>query len=561
MPKELKKADSTWSLYSEEELGIPALTMHNNDTGVTLATILGNPELRLASYVAWAGARHSRAPGDTIDILLEMKGKGVNPDEKLETTFKTYGHASVGDMARLAVQFNNVPMHFPAAMFNATAINSGQEKSTRYQKEFSGAILHPLKMYLPEQAGLEALEGKYQDLGRLALMNFKELKEPITKSYTEFYKPENEKQEKSLGSRVLDTIRFNLLLGQSSGFALETSARDWSRMIGQLKASPMKYYRSIGNQLEEFLAPNPKIEEELGFLAEAPSLIRHTDPDNTVKKDMAELREFLEQNNFKEALRGYIRKGFQGVQDQKAALISPGNSSVKRMAAQYILALEPRSDYNAVLGWLDHLPDEKKSSLSNIIMENHSHHKEIPLQLARTSDISVVMEGTLGELRDFNRHRAFGRFMQNLPLFYGEQTSFSKAMDYLESGFGLPSYINDVKEFSGFKKEMIERLNDYYDGAINFMQSVNQTVGDDVDYGFIQNIMPLAHKSNLWLHGAPRDAHYLTRLRVRPGGHINYRILTYDAAQLISESDPFLFGMKMEGRPDPASREEFFDRS
>src|SRR5260221_14788020 len=101
------------------------------------------------------------------DILHEMGQRGVNADQNLEEMFHRYGHASVGDMARLDVDMGKIPMHLCLALFNEGSINSGQEKSTRYQAAFGRAVLHPIKNYLPEslpQQDVERLEEAYQSL-------------------------------------------------------------------------------------------------------------------------------------------------------------------------------------------------------------------------------------------------------------------------------------------------------------------------------------------------------------------------------------------------------------
>ena len=63
------------------------------------------------------------------------------------------------------------------------------------------------------------------------------------------------------------------------------------------------------------------------------------------------------------------------------------------------------------------------------------------------------------------------------------------------------------------------------------------------------------------MHGDPKQSLYLTMQRTRPGGHINYRMLAYEASQLLAMSDPYLSALQLESRPDPTSRAEFFDRS
>jgi hypothetical protein len=73
--------------------------------------------------------------------------------------------------------------------------------------------------------------------------------------------------------------------------------------------------------------------------------------------------------------------------------------------------------------------------------------------------------------------------------------------------------------------------------------------------------LPLAHQVSLWMHGDPKQATYLTLQRSRPGGHINYRALAYQANQLLAASDPYLSAIQLDHKLDPASRLEFFDRS
>lgn len=557
--KTLKTNIGEWSFYNEEKTGLSVITYYSNNTGVVLAEILSNPKKRVAAHIAWAGARHSRSPEDTIDILVEMGEKGVDPDEKLDTTFKNYGHASVADMARFAVQFNNVPMHVPMHLFNDTYVNSGQEKSTRYQRQFGSVIMHPLLLYIPEDIKKESfineLNNDFENLGVLALKNFNDLKPKITDAYEKFFKPENSAEKSALNTRVLDTIRFNLLLGQSSGFALETSARDWARIISHLKASPMNYYNNLGYQLETLLAPGKNIESELGFRAEAPSLIEFTDADYTLRNNLDKIKEFYN-NNIHLSRRN---SKFLGLQNQKVSILNNKYRSGLKMAAQYFLNLFPDTDYNTLLYELNSMPVEKKIELSNIIFNNHNHQKELPSQFASTSDITIIFEGTLGELRDFNRHRAWGRFLQYIPIYYGEETNYNKAISIMNKGFGLPLYM-DIPEFKHLKLEMKERLEKYYENAFAFMEKSHKYLGD-VSYDFFINILPLAARSNIWMHGNPKQANYLTNLRVRPGGHINYRILTYDAARLLADNDPFLKGLELKKRPDPADRNEFFNRT
>ena len=562
--KRLTQGRNTWSFYSSKKTALSVVTLHDAKTGITLATPLANPEKRTASYIAWAGARHSRAPGDTIKIMSEMEEKDVDPDVKLEGTVsvKGYGHASVGDMARINVHFNNCPMTMPFALFNVGDINDGQEKSTRFQEKFgkeANAVLHPLVHYLPASGALENLEGEFQGLGNASLELFAKHKPKLKKAFTEFFKPEDKKQEGSLDSRVLDCVRFFLLLGQNTGFSYGTSARDWSRKIADLKASPVPAYQDLAQQLETMLAPSLEIEKRLGFKAEAPSLIRHTEPNPTLRQNLEALRIYLKQTDLLEKIR--LSTEYRGVQPLTTFMIPADYSAVERMVAQYVLAVMPGLEYEHVLGWVRNNDVKTRKEISGIIYNGHTHHKELPSSLSRTTDLSFVIEAAMGEQRDFNRHRSCGRFIQHFPLPHGLPVSADMFDQIFAAGFQVPLYLTEVPEFANEAREFMGDLNQYEDKLGKFVGSVRKEYGKDIDHTFAISGLPLGHRANLFMHFDPKQGHYITGLRVRNGGHINYRVPTFEMNQQFADSDPYFEGMRLAKKPDPAGREEFFDRS
>jgi len=107
---------------------------------------------------------------------------------------------------------------------------------------------------------------------------------------------------------------------------------------------------------------------------------------------------------------------------------------------------------------------------------------------------------------------------------------------------------------------MIDDLEIHYARVKEFISKAHELLGD-VDYSWCTNLLPMAHKVDLWMHGTPHQLHYLTHLRVREGGHINYRALAYELNQHIADGDPAVDGIRLRStRPDPANREEFFSR-
>lgn len=551
-----------WFTYSAELTGLRLICIEDLTTEAITTTTVSNPTKRTAAHKAWAGARQSRAAGMPWEILHEMGEKGVDPDQKLEEMFRGYGHASVGDMARLAVDFGKIPMHLCLALFNEGSLNSGQEKSTRYQAAFGKAILHPIRHYVPEHLSkeeLEELEKEYQSFGIESQELFAKHRAVLQRAFAEYYQVDITKsdQRSALTSRVLDCVRYFLLFGQWSGMSYETSARDWSRIIAELKASPFVYYRKVAAQIEKLLAPTKEEEEVLDYKAEAPGLIRHAEPLFTANRNLHSLKQFFEETDLLQSVSRY--SGLPERMDQRVSLIEPFYTEGDRLAASYALLLWPGLERVQLLNWMHTQNDETKKTISAIIFSGHNNYNELP-GFGRTTRMTLIMESFLGELRDLNRHRAWGRFLP-LPLVFGEVLTMETIGQIIARGFGLPLYLTDIEAFAEHKAAFEQDLMAYYSKLHIFLEKVAASYHDTIDYGFALNLLPLAHRVDLWMHGDPKQAAYLTAQRSRPGGHINYRSLAYEANQLIATSDPYLSGMQLSKKPDPSSREEFFDRS
>jgi len=553
----------TWQVYAPEETVMTCVTLTDNDTGIVSATRHPNPSLRSEASQAWGGARHSRAAGHTPVIMKEMGLKGVDPDQKIDEMFKGYGHASVADMARIMVDLNDTPMHLAMALFNYGTIIDGQEKSTRYQKKFGKGSLHPLRHYVPSDVAA-ALEDRYQDIGAFALESFNTLSPQITQGYTDFFKPEqgNKGEKGALDARVLDCIRTVLPGGMVTGLSYRTSARDWARTIGLMDGSGSPLYQNLAKQLRLHLAPDAATEKDLGVLADAPTLIRHTEANNVVRENLAALKEYLNANGKLELLRTRSPRTF-GYTPQRVLPIEELYTEGERMVAQYICALAPELDAFEALGWAGIQPDNVRDEISAIIYKNHSKFIEMPVQLATTSSMGIVIDGTFGELRDWNRQRAQGRFVQSYNPLLGARCDKQMADGILSHGYGLPIRVDTVDAFKPQRAALEERLLQYYDKVHAFVEAASKELGNNHDHSFIMNILPMAHKMPIWMHADPKQAHYCSWLRFKPGGHENYRQAAYESNLLFSGQDAYLSAMRIPAsmKPDFADRTQFFDRS
>jgi hypothetical protein len=412
---------------------------------------------------------------------------------------------------------------------------------------------------LPEE-DLEDVEKEYQSFGIESLELFAKHRATLLRAFEQYYRVDTTKsdQRSALTSRVLDCVRYFLLFGQWSGMSFETSARDWSRIIAELKASPLSYYQKVAAQIEKLLAPTREEEEALDYKAEAPGLIRHTAPFLTTNRNLHALKQFLEeQTDLLQSIS--IDSGSPKCVDQRVSLIEPKYTEGDRLVASYALLLWPGLERKQLFNWIHTQDSETKKAISTIIFSGHTNYCELP-GFGRTTRMTLVMESFLGELRDLNRHRAWGRFFP-LPLVFGERLTKETIEQIIARGFGLPLYLTDIPAFADYKTAFEQDLVAYYTKLQKFLENVSATYRDTIDYAFVLNLLPLAHQVDLWMHGDPKQAAYFTAQRSRPGGHINYRSLAYEANQLLVKYDPYLSGMHLSRKPDSTSREEFFDRS
>lgn len=550
-----------WILFDEKRTGLTMVGLEDLSTKVTLCSPLANPNKRTAAYKAWGGARQSRAPGKPWIIYQEMGEKGVDPDQKVEELFSTYGHTSPAGMADMMRDADGVPFHYCLVEFYDQSLNDGQEKSTRYQPKFGEVVLLDLKHFLPvdriKPRDLFELESGYQELGELSQQLFNKHKTRLSLAFTEHFKPKTIRQRNSLESRVLDCARYFLLLGQRTAMSNNNSAREWSRTIADLKASPIKFYQRMGDHMIRFFSPTKEEEELLGFKAEAPSLIRHTESATTTNENIGSLRVFLESIGILEQVPVDIAQ--KGVQEQTVELLGRRYTEGDKMVAQYVKSIWPGMDRKALLDWVYNQSDLVKGQISEIICNGHHCNNEMTL-LAATRGITLVYECDLGVLRDFNRHRAWGRFL-TLPFLFGEKVSFETVRQILAKGFILPSYLADIPEFSKHRAEFEQDMSNLFSMVKKFIMSVYKECGDvlDGDYSFAVNLLPMSLKTELWMHGDPKQVLYFHDRRRRPGGHVNYIQLAAEAGRLVRESDPYLSGMVFP-QPQPFSRDEFFNR-
>lgn len=549
--KIIEDGDFIWFVFGPEKTMVMEIGMVDTATGYIITAPVPDPNNRIASIMAWAGARHSRAPGQSWNIMHEMVEQNVDADGKLTTTFQTYGHSSVADMANIMLHLEGIPMHTAMSTFNNHALNGGQEKSTRYQPEFlETGNLHRLSEYGIEDAIAEQL---YLEIAERQMRLSRQYYEKIAQYFTEIFEPKNGRERNSLVARTLDTARLFMPMGLRTGMSINTSAREWSRHIADLKASPNPHYQRMALQIEAFLAPRPIIEEKLGFKAEAPGLIRHTEANSLPVSNMVKLKVYLV-SEFPELDRFFREQGnmLEGRKEQLVEDLSD-SSQENIFIAQRINLLYPGIDLCYLVSWLENEDVSTVKQMLEILLDGHDHHKQLYL----FDDIgpnTYVLNAAISEVRDLNRHRASRRFIP-LPLIQGTKTNFDTAISIVNRGYILPLYLTELEGMGEIREEIEQDVEEVFNDIRFLIEHIADLYGEDADFGFIYNLLPFCTKVPLVLHQGIRQNVYFPHLRNGLGGQVNYRQLAHEVGQHAGE--PFTPGEA----PNVRSRDEFFGRS
>jgi thymidylate synthase ThyX len=544
----------SFTISDPDQTDLVIVAVTDSRTGYTVRTALPQSGKQTASIMAFAGARFSRSSLTAEQLFSEIKQAGSNANEKLANIFKNYGHASVADMAQLFAYVENIPDHYSTIFFNESSVGGGQQRSTRYQ-DFSDCKPVSLKQLgvFDQEKDYNDVAQDFENLQSDAMAKYAKWADRLPGIYTEVYELEvsNKSHTAALTARVFDTARYFLPSGvcNKTSLAYITSAREWARLIASFKASHDQNQIYLGELIEIMFAPDADFAKEIGYLAEAPDLIRHTQGDTTTIDSLARLQEYLENQT---DITNLFTKEQITFKSLSTILIDPYVSAGTKVILQYVLSIYPQLNISDTLLWLQTLSREKKNELSQLVFGNYTHHKQIGNQ-GKVNTHSFVLTCSNSEMRDFNRHRAWGRFVPILAT-----NNYSQI---LASGYTLPLYVTENPKLAVIREEFEADLTDYY-------QTLQTFITKTEDLGWLPKhlwleLLPFAHIFTTIFHGSPKEISYLTQLRIRPGGHINYRVLAYGMAELASQSEPFLsaLDLKQDCKPDPNSSKEFIDRS
>ncbi len=525
----------------DHELGIASL---ESSSGLKVLTLMQNPGTKRPSINAFLGARYSRSADSVRAIAQDIMASGTDAAAKLEAIFYGYGHKSVGDMADVFICIENVSMLTAMRFFYTNPVLAGQERSSRYQAFGGSQWRHYIYADSVARPAELELDREYTSIMQKQLDDYLELLTPTTEALANTFSmttgsPKSELT--ALKSRSFDVARHMLPMGLNTSLGAVMSARAWSEYIGYLRGSSQCVERELGHLLYNLLVGTDEL-KALGYVPEVDGLIKHTDPNKSREQTTQELMSLLRAEAYWE--------------DYEVLNPEPDiqyNQSENTLFMHLALLIDPLCSPEALVG--DKV--DLNQRVGEIIFSRHNHHNQLGT-VAQSGAIGIQGMTDLGSLKDINRHRSLERF---IPLLENCVNLDAELARESELCFDVCNYLNQSSLFA-LRKQYRERLKETYKQIKAWYVKAKAEIGEDLAREYTRYLMPHAHKTAYRIYGSLDDLAYTIQLRVRPGGHVNYRQLVYDWLKALAHQNPLWQALldKLTA-PDSSSREQFLDRS
>jgi len=457
---------------------------------------------------AYALARYSRSP-DSIRQSLEWV-RTHDSQKFLESFYFQYGHASIADLGHTVLCFEGLS-ELAASEAEDETLWDGQAKSSRYQDFSRSGFITP-----PELAGPDA--ARYHEAGEKLLLAYKEVNARVAEYLTaKLPRPEEMKPDaykRNIAARAFDVARYLLFWGVPTNVGQVTSIRTLEKQIKRLRVSEYAEVRSLGDEIAAACAAEPDcVWDDSGREPLAPTLARHAEPDEYLRRSQADLKLWADQNLPPAA----------GLQVDCVDLVRPLHVGVDIVATLlYAVTDRPfRELYETAAGW----SNARRSEVLDVVLQSRSRRDDF-LRAFRGGPYVFDLVMDIGAYRDLHRHRRCHQFRQ----------AYSGNL-----GYDTPPAVAEAGATEVFGNAMR--------AAFDEMHAL-PTPGSHY-------LLPFGARSRFLFKMDFAEAEYISRVRSGVKGHFSYRNIAWQMKLKLEQLDPEL-GRLIEATPpwveDPLQR-------
>jgi thymidylate synthase ThyX len=521
---------------------------YNSDLGIAsvsyeylpikVSTILSNPGKKQPAINAFLAARYSRSADSVEDIAAEVQSNKKGAAERLANIYGNYGHSSVADLANITIFIENIPMFLAFKIFNMVPVHAGQERSTRYQ-DFAKRSYVSLP---PDLVGTEIADEFYATINNL-LDGYDSLYSATFCSLNNYFGNEN---LKVVESRTFDTLRYLLPIGLNTSMSLTLSAREASELCTNLEECGY-IAEQVASLIASLLTGSLEF-TKLGYVPEVNDLFKYR-------------RKEKVNNLITSKILSLIKLKINPFQIPNPNLYEPTvyYDDSQHSIDHRTLLNYARLQYPNLKTFTTKFTEEVQ--LLKWIGELHStyfsHHYR-PGNITKSSDYTLNGYCDLGSLRDINRHRSLVR---QIPILHSLVNMDIELDRPLENLYSLCPYLQ-IPEFALLRQKYEQVLDESYTFIKLWYENAKKKQSPEFASEYVKYLLPLAHSTTYSLSGDYDSFVYFVNLRIRPGGHIAYRLMAEKIAKLLSEESYIAKEyFKYLSTVIVKDKKDFFDRS
>jgi thymidylate synthase ThyX len=439
---------------------------------------------------AYALARYSRS-ADSIRQSIDWV-RTHNSQQFLESYYFQYGHQSIADLGHTVLCFEGVS-ELAASEIEDEVLWDGQAKSSRYQDFSKGGFITPSELEGGDIA-------TYRAAGDALLAAYKDIHSRMDAALREkLPRPDSMKPEawaRNIAARAFDVARYLLFWGVPTNVGQVTSIRTLEKQIRRLRVSEFGEVRELGLEIAEACAATPECAwDSAGSEPLAPTLARHADPDEYLRRSRTDLELWASQNLNINATPG-----------RRVDLIRPGDTlaSIAATLLYPVCHYSFRDLYETVGDW----SRARKMEVLDTALSSRGSRDDL-LRGFRGGQYCFDMLIDIGAYRDLHRHRRCQQFRQPYTGAHG----YDVPQTLIQAGVEGP-----------------------YRAA---MDAAFQAMGGLPDPAR-QYLLPFGARARFLFKMDFAEVEYISRVRSGVKGHFSYREIAWEMKQRVEETEPEL---------------------
>lgn len=467
--------------------------------------------------LAYAMAMYSRSGLSIRESIIKITNEKATGF--LESFYFGYGHKSIADNAPIPLGLEGIS-EIVAYELEDEQLWNGQERSTRYQKNFNNYFIPEITRHTP-------LESEYCVIADFLLSQYSDYSvlcfEALVKKYS---KPEGMKDadyERTLRARAFDVARYWLFNGIITSVGQITSARTLEEQICRMMASEYLEVVKVAQDMKTACQAKPFCPNGRDEPPIAPTLIKYASPNGYITR----IRELMKK--IVDELKNLRYPGAYNNQARHIRLAEPFRSIQHEIVTGLIYEATNLS-FLEIQRFVDKLREREASRIISQILALREKHDALPRAFAAGYKIQFDICMDIGGRRDLHRHRNCIQIHQRFSV---------------DRGFDIPDLVKEIGKAEHYTQNMTH--------VAKRIRELRQSLGNNSDY-----LIPFAFRAGTLYKMDYRQAEYMTVLRSTPQGHFSYRQAVVEMDKQLR--DMLVPGLEQYSRVTPFEYEDPFKR-